>query len=75
MSAAPAPSSCSTVGPGGFTGCFNQIVNQARAERRGDDDVNWARMIEEARQERLGRIDAEAAAAEEAERERANRPD
>ena len=27
--------SCSTVGGGGFTGCFNQIVNQARAERRG----------------------------------------
>ena len=57
--------SCSTTGPGGFTGCFNQMVRQARAERRGSDDVNWARMIEEARQARLSRIDA-AAAAEEA---------
>ena len=59
--------SCSTVGGGGFTGCLNQIVSQARAERRNNDQVNWARMIEEARQERLSRIDAEARAAEEAE--------
>ena len=58
--------SCSTVGPGGFTGCFNQIVRQARAERAGRDSVNWNRLIEEARQERLGKIDEEA---EEAERE------
>lgn len=58
--------SCSTVGPGGFTGCFNQIVRQARAERAGRDSVNWNRLIEEAREERLGRIDEEA---EEAERE------
>lgn len=58
--------SCSTVGGGGFTGCFNQLAQQARAERRDNDDVNWARMIEEARQARLSRIDA-AAAAEEAE--------
>ena len=38
--------SCSTVGGGGFTGCFNQIVSQARAERRaaGVGDVNWTRM-------------------------------
>jgi len=56
--------SCSTVGGGGFTGCFNQMARQAVAERRNNDDVNWGRMIEEARQERLGRIDAEAAAEE-----------
>jgi len=69
--------SCSTVGPGGFTGCFNQIVRQARAERAGSDDVNWARLIEEARQRRLSEIDAAAEAAEEAAlaEERANRPD
>lgn len=64
--------SCSTVGAGGFTGCFNQIVRQARAERANNDDVNWARLIEEARQRRLAEIDAAAAADEEAER---NRPD
>ena len=25
--------SCSTVGPGGFTGCFEQLLNQSREER------------------------------------------
>lgn len=65
--------SCSPVGPGGASGCFNQIVRQARAERAGSDSVNWDRLIEEARQERLGRIDAEAAEVE-AEAQ-ANRPD
>jgi len=69
--------SCSTVGEGGFTGCFNQMVRQARAERANSDDVNWARLIEEARQRRLGRIDEEAREAEAAAQaeERANRPD
>ena len=65
--------SCSTVGGGGFTGCFNQIVRQARAERAGSDDVNWARLIEEARQRRLAEIDAAAEAEEEA--EQARQPD
>jgi hypothetical protein len=52
--------SCSTAGNGGFTGCFAQLANQARAERRQTDSVNWARMIEEARQERLSHIDDQA---------------
>jgi hypothetical protein len=26
--------SCSPVGPGGFTGCLTQVINQARQERR-----------------------------------------
>jgi hypothetical protein len=56
--------SCSPSGPGGFTGCQQQLITQARAERRGSDAVNWARMIEEARQERLSRIDADAAEVE-----------
>ena len=56
--------SCSPVGPGGQTGCFNQLVAQARAERRGGAAVNWNALIEQARQERLGRIDAEAEAVE-----------
>ena len=69
--------SCSTVGGGGFTGCFNQIVQQAHAERTGSDDVNWARLIEEARQRRLSEIDARARTEEEEAQaqERANRPD
>lgn len=71
--------SCSPTGPGGFTGCFTQLANQARAERRNNDQVNWARMIEEARQERLSQIDAAAEEEEQEalrrEREAANRPD
>ena len=56
--------SCSTSGPGGMIGCFNDIIRDARAERATRDSVNWSRLIEDARQERLGRIDAEAEAAE-----------
>ena len=60
--------SCSTTGPGGMIGCYNDLVRQARAERAGRDSVNWNRLIEEARQERLSRIDAEAEAEEAASR-------
>ena len=59
--------SCSTVGAGSFTGCFNQLVQQARAER-GASGVDWNQMIEQARRERMQRIDE--AEAEEAEAER-----
>lgn len=71
--------SCSPTGAGGFTGCFVQLANQGRAERRNNDQVNWARMIEEARQARLSQIDAAAEEEEQLERQReaeaANRPD
>ena len=53
--------SCSPVGPGGASGCFNDLVRQARAERASRDSVNWNRLIEEARQERLSHIDEQAA--------------
>lgn len=56
--------SCSTVGPGGASGCFNQIVRQARAERGADPSVNWNALVEDARRERLGKIDAQAEAEE-----------
>lgn len=57
--------SCSTVGGGGFTGCFNQLVNQARAERRAaGNDINFTRMIEEARARRDARIQEQSDAAE-----------
>jgi hypothetical protein len=53
--------SCSTVGPGGFTGCLNQLITQAHAER-GQSDVNMGRLIEQAREDRNARIEAESAA-------------
>ena len=58
--------SCSPTGPGGMIGCYNQLVNQARAERAGADSVNWDRLIDEARQERLSKIDQQAKDDEEA---------
>lgn len=64
--------SCSTVGGSGFTGCFNQLVTQARAERAGRDEVNWNQLIEQARRDRMRRIDE--AEAEDAEAERNQRP-
>ncbi len=56
--------SCSPAGPGGMIGCFEQLVRQARAERGTRDEVNWNALIEQARQERLSRIDEEAEAIE-----------
>ena len=52
--------SCSTTGPGGFTGCLSQIINHAQAERHAAGDINWTRMVEEARREREARLQAEA---------------
>ena len=63
--------SCSPTGPGGFTGCFNQMVAQGRAEHARAGDVNWTRAIEEARQERLRRISEDEAEETDAE----NQPD
>ena len=60
--------SCSPVGPGGMTGCYSDMVRAARNERAGSPVANWEALIEEARRERLSRIDADAAAAEADER-------
>ncbi|WP_373489825.1 hypothetical protein [Parasphingorhabdus sp.] len=57
--------SCSPTGPGGFTGCTQQLLRQAYAEKGIDDTVNWGQLIEEERQARLSRIDSEADAVEE----------
>ncbi|WP_337658728.1 hypothetical protein [Sphingorhabdus sp. Alg231-15] len=61
--------SCSPSGAGGFTGCTQQLLRQAYAEKGQDDTVNWGRLIEEERQKRLARIDEEAEAVEERLRE------
>lgn len=57
--------SCSPTGPGGFTGCTQQLLRQAYAEKGIDDTVNWGQLIEEERQNRLSRIEAESEAVEE----------
>jgi hypothetical protein len=41
-------------------GCFEQLADRWRGEQAGRDSVNWNRLIEEARQARLARIDAQA---------------
>ncbi|HEY0324765.1 MAG TPA: hypothetical protein VGC46_02150, partial [Allosphingosinicella sp.] len=56
--------SCTPIGPGGWTGCNQQLINQAVAERRGRPEVNWARLIEEARQQRLAGINRASSEAE-----------
>jgi hypothetical protein len=61
--------SCSPSGPGGMVGCFNQIVQAARAERAGGEQVNWNAMIDEARQARMRRIGEAELEEEAAERE------
>ncbi|WP_339822426.1 hypothetical protein [uncultured Parasphingorhabdus sp.] len=58
-------SSCSPTGAGGFTGCTQALLSQAYAEKGIDDTVNWGQLIEEERQNRLSRIDAESDAVEE----------
>lgn len=54
--------SCSPTGYGGWAGCTQQLIDAAYAERRGGQNVRAAQLIEEARQERLSTIDADAAA-------------
>lgn len=65
--------SCSPVGPGGSTGCSNQLIDAAYAEKRSSSDVKFSQLIEAERAKRLATIDGEAAATqsrvEEAEKE------
>ena len=61
--------SCSPVGGGGFTGCFTQLMRQARAERMGADNISWAQLVEAERRKRLEKLDAEADAIEQQLRE------
>ena len=61
--------SCSPAGAGGFIGCQNELIRQARAERAGRGDINWTRLVEEARRERGRRIDRTAEEIERAQRE------
>ncbi|MGD9811512.1 MAG: hypothetical protein AB7U35_09295 [Sphingobium sp.] len=49
--------SCSPVGAGGFTGCFNQIAAAAKAERKQMGDASWADLVAAERAKRLSTID------------------
>ena len=53
--------SCSSVGAGGFTGCTQQMIQRARAERANGTDVKMGELIQAEREKRLGTIDATAA--------------
>ena len=54
--------SCSPVGPGGMTGCTQQLIDQAYAEKEQSADVRFSQLIEEERARRLATIDEDAAA-------------
>jgi hypothetical protein len=58
--------SCSPVGVGGASGCYNELIRQARAERTGSSNIDWEKLIKDARDERLSKIDERARDDEEA---------
>ncbi len=53
--------SCSTAGAGGFTGCTQQLINQAYGDRAEGAEVRFGELIAAARAERLATIDSAAA--------------
>ena len=57
--------SCSPVGAGGFTGCTQELIREAYADRENSSEVRFGQLVAEARAERLEGIDAEAAAEQE----------
>ena len=65
--------SCSPVGPSGFTGCAQQFVHNAYAEKGTDPTIRFSDLIAAEREKRLSTIDTEAtetqARVEQAERE------
>lgn len=57
--------SCSPAGLGGFTGCLNQLVDNAYAERAQAAGTDWTTAVAEARRERMEGFDAAAREVEE----------
>ena len=53
--------SCEPTGAGGFTGCTDKLIKQAYGERAESENIRFAELIEQARQERLSTIDQDAA--------------
>jgi len=56
--------SCTPVGPGGWTGCSQKLIDQAYAEKKAGVDVQFAKIIEEERARRMATVDADAAKAQ-----------
>ncbi len=57
--------SCDPAGAGGFTGCTQQMIDAAYADRAESSQVRFSQLIEAARAERLSTIDEDAAAEQE----------
>ena len=53
--------SCDPAGAGGVTGCTDKLIAQAYGEKSESENIRFAQLIEEARQERLSTIDDDAA--------------
>ncbi|MGN6499751.1 MAG: hypothetical protein ACTHKM_06360 [Tsuneonella sp.] len=54
--------SCSPTGAGGFTGCTQQLIDAAYADKKQGSDVRFGQLIQQEREKRLSTIDADAAA-------------
>jgi hypothetical protein len=52
--------SCTPVGPGGYTGCTQKLINNAYAERKTSPDVTFSNLIAQEREKRLSTVDQEA---------------
>lgn len=52
--------SCTPVGAGGWTGCTQEMINKAYADKAEGRDVRFSQIIADARAERLSTIDGDA---------------
>lgn len=52
--------SCSPVGPGGMTGCMQQLIDKSYAEKADSADVRFSTLIQAERERRLSTVDSEA---------------
>ena len=57
--------SCSPTGAGGFTGCTQQMIDAAYADKAASTRVRFSQLIDQAREDRLSTIDEDAAAEQE----------
>ncbi len=53
--------SCTPIGPGGYTGCAQNFIHNAYAERKNGTDVKFGQLIAAERTKRLSTIDQDAA--------------